>query len=354
MMSQKNELRGGRITQTVWQRSVRKQLHTKRAETIWEPSPWEVCSGLELSGGRRAAWADVQLSGSTARTGYYAVYHAAGNLAARGISAIGVSIRFLLPHGSSEECLAELVSGIEQACSELKMQVTSLDGDVTGAVSRIVVSASASGEIADAAEQPGNCGPDPAGTCEILMCGYTGLEGMLRILDEAEEELASHFVSTFLAQASALSKELVRPEQILSVTGCGAATARQIGRGGVLAALWELAESEHLGFEIGMPQIPLKQETVELCEYYRLNPYLMTSAGSYLILAKDARKVSELLRGAGVRAARLGTARAQNARVIRNGEETRYLDRPARDELDRWQEERRTPGNRSSHDEKER
>ena len=64
---------------------------------------------------------------------------------------------------------------------------------------------------------------------------------------------------------------------------------RQIGSGGILASLWELAETVRTGFEIEMPQINLKQETVEICEFYRLNPYLMTSAGSYLILTLASR-----------------------------------------------------------------
>ena len=116
---------------------------------------------------------------------------------------------------------------------------------------------------------------------------------------------------------------------------------RQIGSGGILAALWELFEQEQTGFEIDMHRIALKQETVEICEFFRLNPYQMTSAGSFLILTERADEVLAVLEDAGAHAVRLGTAGKQNARVIRNGEETRYLDRPAPDELLRWQTERR-------------
>ena len=61
------------------------------------------------------------------------------------------------------------------------------------------------------------------------------------------------------------------------------------------AALWELSETAGIGFEIDMPQIALKQETVEICEFYRLNPYLMTSAGSYLILTDAGEAVIRAL-----------------------------------------------------------
>mgnify|MGYP000164031595 FL=1 len=62
-----------------------------------------------------------------------------------------------------------------------------------------------------------------------------------------------------------------------------------------MAALWEMAEEEKIGFEIAMGSISLKQETVEICEYYRLNPYQLTSAGSYLILTDEADQVIEVL-----------------------------------------------------------
>lgn len=69
-----------------------------------------------------------------------------------------------------------------------------------------------------------------------------------------------------------------------------------------MAALWEMAEEEKIGFEIAMGSISLKQETVEICEYYRLNPYQLTSAGSYLILTDEADQVIEVLEKAGARA----------------------------------------------------
>ena len=49
----------------------------------------------------------------------------------------------------------------------------------------------------------------------ILLCGYTGLEGTLRILDESEEELKERFVPAFLDQIRELRRELVLPDVIL-------------------------------------------------------------------------------------------------------------------------------------------
>ena len=47
-----------------------------------------------------------------------------------------------------------------------------------------------------------------------------------------------------------------------------------------------------------------------------------------------------ILEETGAQPVRLGMAAGQNARVIRNGEEIRYLDSPAPDELEIWRSKR--------------
>ena len=330
-------MRLGKITRTAWQRSVRRQLHTEDAQTLFALSPSENCSGFETEDGTAVVWADAHTAGDSGRTGFYAVLQAAGELAAKGVHPREVSVRILFPGESEEDLLREVAAGIEEACERMDMQVSALHGEVTPAVVHTVVCVHAAGTT----DRNQLIGKRSVGqSAEILLCGYAGLEGTLRILDEAEEELSSRFVSAFLEQTKELKNELVTPEQLLS---CGAdkiLAARQIGSGGILAALWELAEDVDAGFEIDMANIALKQETVEICEFYRLNPYQMTSAGSFLIVTTEAEQVIELLKGAGARAGRLGVTKAQNARVITSGTEMRYLDRPAPDELVNWMAKR--------------
>ena len=230
-MPQENEMREGRITQTAWKRSVGRKLHTKRKETIWEPAPWEKYSGFEAEGSIGFVWADAQASGYTEQTGYYAVYHAAGELAARGVSAVGASVRVLFPKGSSENRLAGLASEVERACSELKVQVTGLDGEVTEGVSRIIVFVSAAGTIPERSLLQERYTGDKDVPGSIILCGYAGLEGMLRILGEAGEDLSERFVSSFLARAETLSKDMVKPGQLLETAGCDVKAVRQIGSG---------------------------------------------------------------------------------------------------------------------------
>ena len=94
-------------------------------------------------------WADAHAAGDDVRTGYYAVYHAAGELAARNVRARGAAVYVMFPQGSREEQLAGIAAGVDCACRELEIQVTSFQGEVSGAVVHTVVSVSAAGVLQD-------------------------------------------------------------------------------------------------------------------------------------------------------------------------------------------------------------
>lgn len=56
-----------------------------------------------------------------------------------------------------------------------------------------------------------------------------------------------------------------------------------VSEGGVFAALWEMAEGAGVGLTIDMKKLPLRQETVEVCEFCNVNPYELRSGGSLII-----------------------------------------------------------------------
>ena len=108
---------------------------------------------------------------------------------------------------------------------------------------------------------------------------------------------------------------------------------QQITSGGILAALWEMAESSNVGMEVDLKKMTIKQETVEVCEFCHLNPYQLTSTGSVLIFTERGEELVSKYEEEGICATVLGKTTVDHARVILGGEEKRFLDRPAADEL---------------------
>lgn len=106
-----------------------------------------------------------------------------------------------------------------------------------------------------------------------------------------------------------------------------------ITEGGIFGALWEMASGAGVGLEVDLKKIPIRQETVEICEYFGVNPYQVMSSGSMLIAVDDGYELVRKLEQAGIHSAVVGRTVRGNDRILRNGEDVRYLDKPQQDEL---------------------
>ena len=88
-----------------------------------------------------------------------------------------------------------------------------------------------------------------------------------------------------------------------------------------------------MGLTVDLKKMSIRQETVEVCEFFHLNPYQLTSAGSILLVVDRGEELVERYQNMGICATLLGRTTRDTARVILGGEEKRFLDRPAPDEL---------------------
>lgn len=326
----------GNISQTVWKRSILKQLNSIRDEVLFAPSMEEPCTALRTADGYAAIYAGAAVSGNAREIGIYAAAKAMNDIAARGAEPVSVSVQVILPPSASEAYLKSMIGCMETICKEAGVQLASVKAEVNPAVRQTVITATAAGMAKeDKIMRAEHAAPGQ----DIVLCGYAGLEGMLRILAEREDELGKRFVPVFIKQMKALKTKILAIDAIRAAQAAGVRAIHQIGSGGIFAALWELAEASGIGMEIELSKILVRQETVEVCEYYNLNPYQMTSTGSFLMTTENGDALVKALEGVGARASKLGVATDGNARVIASGEEQRYLDRPAPDELMRWWEQ---------------
>lgn len=168
---------------------------------------------------------------------------------------------------------------------------------------------------------------------DIVYAGWAGLEGMLRIIGEKEAELRERFTPAFIGQMKAYDSELCGLSKIAVADAMGVSVIRQVSRGGILASLWDLAKDTELGLNLDLKKIAVRQETIEVCEHFRLNPYQLASGGSFLMLAENGEALADALNQKGIQAAVIGQLTDSNDKVIHNGEDMRYIDRPAPDEL---------------------
>ena len=320
----------GKVSQTVLKRSILKPLQFHREEALIEPSVEEMCFGIEVQEDEQVLSSSVCLYGDEKDLGVFALAQVVNDLATRGAETVGASIHIMLPPYAYESRLKAMVEYVEEAGSAHGVQIMCAKAEVSPVISKAVVYVNGVGVLKKGALLQSSMGKPEQ---DIVLLKWIGLEGTFRVMREKEEELSKRFVPTFLNQIKSLEPEIFSERAIFMAREHGASAMQQITSGGILAALWEMAESSNVGMEVDLKKMTIKQETVEVCEFCHLNPYQLTSTGSVLIFTERGEELVSKYAEEGICATVLGRTTVDNARVILGGEEKRFLDRPAADEL---------------------
>lgn len=274
--------------------------------------------------------------GRAKETGIYALAAAVNELASEGVVCDGVEGQIQIPLHAGRSGAYSMEKRLHEACRgrgiwrvETKIRYNPL-------LEVPVVMVSAAGFVREEAA-PGTHHPfRTSGICagdEIVLVKWAGMEGMLRIADEKEEELRRRFAPFFIRQIQSYRRELFAGKELEIARSAGVSAVRQISEGGILAAAWDLAKESGCGLDLDMKRMSVLQETIEVCEQYRLNPYQLASAGSFLMAATDGTALADALRKNQTPASVIGRMTAGNDKIIHNGGDVRYLDRPAPDEI---------------------
>lgn len=333
----------------------------------------------------------------TKNAGGFSVIRAVNKLAAEKIRACTFFPVILLPPGTQEDVLREIMKQICSTAFSLNVEVGQVHIEVTDAVTRPVITGSAAGipfdrlikkegsgqaansetavqiaadqEAADqeaanqiaadpeAADQ--DIGEESAGEpdcknykdCknnkennkdknkenkaykDIVAIGWIGLEGTLILTLDCREELEKRFSASLLSRMDMPLKELSVMRAAETAAAEGAGPMVNLSDGGFMAGLWELSKKTSGGLDTDLKKVPLLQETIEITEYFGINPYMMASEGCLLAAAVDGDRLAACLMEKGFCAVRIGSLNSTKDKIIRNGEEIRHLDRPQTDSL---------------------
>lgn len=273
----------------------------------------------------------VTVYGLSSQIGIHALAQVVNALAAQGgCSVIGVSVQIAYPEYVFKSRIHGIQKLLKKACKEQNVSLLQMQASENPAVQ--VIAVTVTGIAKAPKEEAWNQGT--ARACrDIVMVGYAGMAGMLRIAEEIEQELKTRFAPVFLKQILSYRQQIFALREIEVAKAEGAFVVRQITDGGILVALWNLALELDQGLDLDMKKFPILQETIEVCEHFRLNPYQLISTGSFLAVTDNGEVLADALNNQGITAAVIGHTTDNNDKIIRNGEETRYIDRPAPDEI---------------------
>lgn len=314
----------GKVTDAVYERSVHKIL-----------GGWQLADGcgavrdragcrLEKTGLPSIAAASAAAAGYDRHMAAAAVHQAVNRLAAAGGEARGVLLQFTVPDSLDEKGLKSLTASAAAACGWLQLAAGQSDVMVVPGLTTPMVTAVAIGDWAALFE------PEPAREDQdIIMAGYAGFRGSSELSEEHRESLWQHFNPDFLSRLLEIDEAGTDFSCVSAVRAAAAAGVRTMyaaGEGGVFSAVWEMAGRDNLGARIHLKTIPIRQETVEVCDYFNITPYQLLSTGTLLLAADHGQKVLTELAAAGIPAVIIGHLTGDNDRVVLNEEEVRYLE----------------------------
>ena len=302
----------GKVPENVLKRAVFKQIHHRRQEVLLHPGVGEDCAAVAPEQGEVFVLSTDPITGADKQMGVFAVHITANDLATAGAEPIGILSSIILPPETEQ---IEILGG---------------HTEVSDAVNRPVITVTGVGKVArgdllsTGGMQPGD---------ELVMTKWAGLEGSAIIAaekrDVLEQTLPAHLIDT---AESFLKHISVVPEAKIAMQH-GVHAMHDVTEGGIFGALWEMGAASGVGIVADLDKIPIRQETIELCEVFDINPYLLISSGCMLIGCENGNLLVERLQEAGIPAAVIGRATEGNDRVIRSGEETRFLEPAGSDEL---------------------
>ncbi len=339
----------GKVPENVLKRSVLRQIKTKRKEVISGAGVGEDCAIFSFSDDMPLFTCMQEAEGTwdgPAVNPEQLIQKCANNLAAGGARMVSVMMTLMLPEETGEADIKSLMSRAEAKCAELKVQIAGGQTRISSAVRMPVAVVTGYGipfekEVEPQAERsPGGkqtvkrsgIGKARLGQ-DVVISKWIGLEGTAILARKYREKLLARYPAYLVDTAACFDRWLsVIPEAATAVKS-GVCAMHDASEGGIFGALWELAESAGVGLTIDLKKLPLRQETVEVCECCNVNPYELLSGGCLVMTTEDGSGLTAALEAEGIPAVIVGKVTGSNDRIILNEDEVRYMDRPKQDEI---------------------
>lgn len=320
-------MRIGKVKESILKRSVLRQLHNHSEEG--SPASGEDAGVLfmpEFSEDAGVALSVNPIEGWTFAA-KRAVYGAVNSMLAAGAKIKAISLSVLMPQDTEEKQLKFLMKEIDALCTQEDILVISGHTAVSPFVSTLILSVTAMG-----IQKKKEGARAEYTNLDLVIAGTIGREGAAMIATEHADRLEERYAPSYIETAkhlfddgsmSAVS-DILQEREVISI--------HDVREGGIFAALWEMAAAKNVGLSVDLKNIPIRQHTIEVCEYFNLNPYMLRSGGTLLLAYANGARLVEQFQKAGIESAVIGQTTSGNDRLIHYDEEARFLEPPKMDE----------------------
>jgi hydrogenase expression/formation protein HypE len=299
------------------------------ADTLAGPGSGLDCAVVR-SGEERIVLTCDPVTGASADIGRIAVHVSCNDIASAGLRPRFLLMSLVAPPGTDADAIAALVDQAAEAARTLGVEIVGGHTEISDAVTRFVVNTTA---IGFAQGRPLVTASGARDGDALLMTRTAGIEGTAILAADRSGVLASVLSPAELDEARRFidSISVVRDGEICGREG--ATAMHDATEGGILGAVWELAEASGLGCLVEAGAIPVHPMTRRVAAAFSLDPLRLISSGSMIVATGDPDPMVAALAAAGIEATVIGRMTAGPERVLSGPDCRTPLLPPGPDEL---------------------
>lgn len=321
-------MKEGKIPSELLRELVFDNIKTKHEDVILRPEIGEDCTAIEY-GDYACVLSTDPITGAAKGVGALAVHISCNDVASSGVRPIALMMTIMAPPSTTEDDIRQIMKDAGEAAGQLGVEIAGGHTEITSAVNRVIVSTTAIGKILKhklvktAGAQLGD---------DVIMTKYAGLEGTSILANDKEAELKEILSRDELTVSQELASQISVVREGVLAGELGVNSMHDATEGGILGAVWEVAESSATGVEVYLNEIPVLEQTRKICRHFRIDPYRLISSGSMIITCSNGPELVKVLGEAGIKASIIGKIIEKDRRIIDHGQ-VKELEQPGPDEL---------------------
>lgn len=312
----------GKVSETILRRSLFKQLHINKERLIVGAGIGADCAILKWEE-ECCVFATNTLTYRTRGTAGLLVHNIANNLATRGAITVAIELTLLLPEYAREIQMKQIVEEVSSVCKILSISIIGGSTEVSDSVVRPILSATGVGKLS---KEEGLIYNKIKVGQELVMTKWIGLQGTSLLARLDEKMLNTRFSGRLIEKAKSFDQYASVLIEATIGKELNVSAMHDLSKGGIFQGLWEFVRESSFGLEVDLKKISIQQETVELCEYYNINPYELDSGGALLLATNNGRALVERLKEVGIVSSIIGITKEGNDKIIYNDEQRRCLE----------------------------
>lgn len=321
-------MKSGKLAPDDLRRLVLGRLGTRRPEVLVHAGLGEDSAVIDVGSDVLVLSTDP-ITAAGERAGWLGVHVACNDIAAMGAAPVAILATVLVPESADSSVIEKLMGDMDRAARELGIEIVGGHTEVTPGIVAPILSMTAVGRApADRIVRSSGARPGDA----VVLVKWAGLEGTAILATDHVERLRGQMSEEMiLAAQGCIDLVSVAREGPLAAE-LGASAMHDPTEGGVLGALWEMAEASDCGFELDVHAVPIRDETRAVCQVFGVDPLRLISSGALLVTCPDGAALVREFQTQHLQAAVIGRITDEGRWIQRAGQRT--LAEPVwRDEL---------------------